>query len=565
MIIFVKDEDEILVIPVGLGPNVGEQKCPEPVFEDITLDSSTMEQTVTPEIGVDGFSSVTVNPVTSSIDPNIQAENIRSGVSILGVTGTYENPNWIIQARKGDITDIRGYSYDGLLNVSNGANRLFYGNPYITAMDVDSSTIAEYGMSNMFYNSSGLNTADLSHIETVGPYGLYYAFYNCNNLANIDISNIKTVSEYGFSNAFRNCTGLANSTLDLRNITSAGAYAFDYAFGSADPKIVYLPKLKDIPVACYRNMLSNDSLLEHIYVDFSETETIGNQAFANIGGLISLGNDNIPDFGNLISVGGGSSNIALDFSNSTIITSVSFPKLTSMEGNIQFTNCANLTSVSYPELNYTGTANYMFSRSFEGTGITSLSFPKLTGYVRGNYFGNQMCKDCSSLVSVSFLMTSLDMYCFENAFRNCTSLTTFSMPNINYVSISTFRGQYTFDNCPNLVNLEIGPTALRHWSTNVIQYSMNNIRNLTLTYDIKSDIRLDNMQYLTADSVLNVLQHCNPDNPGTFVNANIYFYTGGLTVTDYPDGRIQAAYDAATVSGHANTFTIHNLTILPYS
>lgn len=118
MIIFVKDEDEVLVIPVGLGPNVG--NIEGPVFEDITLDSSTMEQTVTPEIGVDGFSkvtvnpyeldsktvdsstvsqvitsdvdglsSVTVNPVTAAIDPNIQAENIKLGVSILGVTGTY--------------------------------------------------------------------------------------------------------------------------------------------------------------------------------------------------------------------------------------------------------------------------------------------------------------------------------------------------------------------------------------------------------------------------------------------------------------------------------------------
>lgn len=121
MIIFVKDEDDVLVIPVGLGPNVG--NIEGPVFEDITLDSSTMEQIVTPEIGVDGFSKVTVNPyeldskavdsstvsqvitsdvdglssvivnpVTAAIDPNIQAENIKLGVSILGVTGTYGEP-----------------------------------------------------------------------------------------------------------------------------------------------------------------------------------------------------------------------------------------------------------------------------------------------------------------------------------------------------------------------------------------------------------------------------------------------------------------------------------------
>ena len=35
------------------------------------------------------YDSVTVNAVTSSIDPNIQAGNIKSGVTILGVTGTF--------------------------------------------------------------------------------------------------------------------------------------------------------------------------------------------------------------------------------------------------------------------------------------------------------------------------------------------------------------------------------------------------------------------------------------------------------------------------------------------
>lgn len=121
MIIFVKDEDDVLVIPVGLGPNVG--NIDAPVYENITLDSSTMEQIVNPESGVDGFSSVTVNPyvldsktvdastasqtivsdedglssvtvnpVTASIDDNIIPENIKLGVSILGVTGTYGEP-----------------------------------------------------------------------------------------------------------------------------------------------------------------------------------------------------------------------------------------------------------------------------------------------------------------------------------------------------------------------------------------------------------------------------------------------------------------------------------------
>lgn len=50
---------------------------------------STTAQSITPESPVDGYSSVSVTAVTATIDENIVAENIKSGVTILGVTGTY--------------------------------------------------------------------------------------------------------------------------------------------------------------------------------------------------------------------------------------------------------------------------------------------------------------------------------------------------------------------------------------------------------------------------------------------------------------------------------------------
>lgn len=53
-----------------------------------TVDPSINSQTITSS--KDGLSSVTVNAVTSSIDSNIQAGNIKNGVTILGVTGTLE-------------------------------------------------------------------------------------------------------------------------------------------------------------------------------------------------------------------------------------------------------------------------------------------------------------------------------------------------------------------------------------------------------------------------------------------------------------------------------------------
>ena len=53
-----------------------------------TVDASTETVIVRPDTGYTGLSRVTVNAVSSSIDENIVAENIKYGVTILGVTGT---------------------------------------------------------------------------------------------------------------------------------------------------------------------------------------------------------------------------------------------------------------------------------------------------------------------------------------------------------------------------------------------------------------------------------------------------------------------------------------------
>lgn len=57
---------------------------------ELEVNPSTSEQTILPPSDdVAGFSPVKVNAVTSDIDSNIKPENIRLGVTILGVTGSY--------------------------------------------------------------------------------------------------------------------------------------------------------------------------------------------------------------------------------------------------------------------------------------------------------------------------------------------------------------------------------------------------------------------------------------------------------------------------------------------
>ena len=60
-----------------------------PSLQNKSVTPSTSQQEVSADNGYYGLATVTVAAVTSSIDSDIIAGNIKSGVSILGVTGSY--------------------------------------------------------------------------------------------------------------------------------------------------------------------------------------------------------------------------------------------------------------------------------------------------------------------------------------------------------------------------------------------------------------------------------------------------------------------------------------------
>lgn len=61
-----------------------------PNIESLNVTPTTSAQTITASGSVDGYSPINVSAVTSSIDQNISAGNIKKDIVILGVTGTYE-------------------------------------------------------------------------------------------------------------------------------------------------------------------------------------------------------------------------------------------------------------------------------------------------------------------------------------------------------------------------------------------------------------------------------------------------------------------------------------------
>lgn len=66
---------------------------PDPTLENKTVTPTTSEQEIKAGDSYDGLGTVTVNAVTAAIDANIVAGNIKNGVTILGVTGSYTGEN----------------------------------------------------------------------------------------------------------------------------------------------------------------------------------------------------------------------------------------------------------------------------------------------------------------------------------------------------------------------------------------------------------------------------------------------------------------------------------------
>ena len=100
-----------VVLPAGLGAPSSTGSTPaKPKLQAKVTDSSTEIQTLLPDTGYDGLSSVMVLGVDRHIDSNIKPENIKTGVSILGVHGTLVQN--LVHNQDKEITENGTYTYD---------------------------------------------------------------------------------------------------------------------------------------------------------------------------------------------------------------------------------------------------------------------------------------------------------------------------------------------------------------------------------------------------------------------------------------------------------------------
>ena len=175
------------------GIATGGKSKPEEVFD---VQPTTTDQTITPTEG-SVFSGGTVRAVTSEIDNNIVPENIKEGVSILGVEGTLSG---------GGGSDV--FVVPPLVR---------FGNSKFTEI------LSNWDFSNMTEMNSLFSWCDnlitISHLDTKNVTNMGSTFSNCRSLTSIPLMNTKNVTN--MNSMFFNCWKLTSiPPMSTSNVTN---------------------------------------------------------------------------------------------------------------------------------------------------------------------------------------------------------------------------------------------------------------------------------------------------------------------------------------------------------
>lgn len=218
----------------GIGTATVNVPQSQPVIESLGITPTTSEQTITATGGVNGYSPITVSAVTSSIDENIIAGNIKSGVSILGVTGNM-NPApesyRVFRVNSNKLTNSISTPFIPLPAGTKDIDNYVFANAYVgTPSNILNGTIdlssltsisGTYACYNMFKNCTGITSVNLSSVTLIANSSACNSmFIGCKGITSINLSSLTTISNAGncCSSMFAGCTGL--TTIDLRNLTS---------------------------------------------------------------------------------------------------------------------------------------------------------------------------------------------------------------------------------------------------------------------------------------------------------------------------------------------------------
>ena len=325
-----------------LGVTGNYQGGPAPTIDPIRVTPTTSAQVITASGGTDGYSPITVDAVTSSIDSNIQASNIKSGVSILGVSGSVVE----LSGSTASVTPTTSQQVVTPTSPSNGLTS-------VTVDAVTSSIDANIQPSNIVSGATILGVAG-----TVQPAPAHYikkeksangTLINSGDI--IDFTGVTDISDYCLNNAYYQNDSISG-VIDLSSLLRINGYFACYMafYGCYNVTGVNMSSLTAI-----NNSYACDSMFRSTSVssvNLSSLATInGTSACEN---MFSYCSDlSISGLASLASINGATACLRM-FAYCTSIRSFTFDSLSAVSSSgvcrQMFIGCSNLASLSFPAL-----------------------------------------------------------------------------------------------------------------------------------------------------------------------------------------------------------------------
>ena len=416
----------------GVATGGGGNAKPEEVFD---VQPTTSDQTITPTEG-SVFSGGTVRAVTSEIDVNITSNNIKEGVSILGVAGTLK------EEKSEETFNVQPTTAEQTITPSVGS--VFSGGTvHAVTSSIDSNIVPEnikegvsiLGVAGTLSGGSGGDTPDYRYMKgTVDKAGLKAIGWTDEDILTYEQN--KTPHYTWQNDQF--IVSDENKALYLLDDPNPSSYR-------DNPNIEYIPKKN---MESYFAKSSAFVKMKYIKgIPFYNTSNVTNatRMFASCSSLTTVPPLNISS----------ATNVSRMFAECSSLTSIP-PIDTSKATNVSqmFSGCSKLIYIPQLNLSQATDVKALFYNCTSLTAIPPIDTSKATNVM--NLFYN-----CSSLTSIPPIDTSKATN-VSQMFSGCKSLV--SIPQLNLSQATDVS--YLFENCSSLITI---PPIDTSKATNVSQ------------------------------------------------------------------------------------------------